>query len=111
MIPIWLVSLVLMFIAVWQIKNVLRYRSDHSLFIQEVAGDKWIDKNKLKDAIRYYIYLQSYFYISLPFLLGALGYFKPLKPYYWHILVSFIVSNGIASVWWYLKFSIKKQTT
>lgn len=108
MLPIWLIALLLMLLAAWKIRNVLRYRRHHSLFIQEVAGDKWIDRDKLKDAIRYYIYLESYFFISVPFLV-LLIYVKPLVPYMWHIAISFLVSIGIAFVWWDRKFSIKKS--
>lgn len=91
MIPNWLLVLVLMLLAVWKIKHVRRYRRHHNLFIREVAGDKWIDRNKLSDAIRYHIYLESYFFSSIP-ILGALSYIKPLVPYMWHILISFLVS-------------------
>lgn len=108
--PRLLVAFLVALISAWKVKKALRYRKDNDLFIKEVASTKWIDKHKLKDAISYYIYLESSFYISLPCLI-ALSFVEILVPYLWHVAILFLVSHAIAYVWWLQSFSIKKVST
>ena len=105
--PVWLVAVFLFAAAVWKIKRVLRYRK-HSLFIREVAGDEWIDKSKLDVAIKYYIYIESWFFISIPLFL-TISYVKPIVPYLWHLGISIVISHVFLFFWWDRKFSAKKK--
>ena len=107
MVPNWLIALLLALIAVWRIKSVLRYWDNSNLFIKEITGDDWIDKNKLKDAIRYYIYREAFFYIALP-TFAVISYVGPLAPYLWPIGISILVSYVLGFIWWDRKFSAKK---
>ena len=104
----WLIAFVLTLIAAWRIKRVLRYSDDSELFTKEIAGDNWIDKSKLKDAIRYYIYREALFFIALP-AFAAISYVGALVPYLWVIAVSILASYGLAFIWWNRKFSAKKR--
>ena len=107
MVPVWLIALVLTLIAASKIKRVLRYRDNNDLFIKEITGDDWIDKSKLKDAIRYYIYREAFFYVALP-IFAAISYVGPLAPYLWPIAIFILVSYGLGFIWWDRKFSAKK---
>lgn len=108
--PRLIVFLLVVLISVWKVRSALRYRKHNDLFIKEVASTKWIDKHKLNDAIRYFIYLELSFYISLPCLI-ALSFVEILVPYLWHVAILFLVSHAIAFVWWLHSFSIKKVAT
>ena len=107
MAPNWLIALVLTLIATWKIKRVLRYRDNDNLFIKEITSNDWIDKSKLKDAIRYYIYREALFYIALP-IFAVISYVRPLAPYLWPIAISILVSYSLGFIWWDRKFSAKK---
>jgi hypothetical protein len=108
--PRLIIFLLVVLISVWKVRSALRYRKHNELFIKEVASTKWIDKRKLKDAIRYYIYLELSFYISLPCVI-ALSFVEIVVPYLWHVVILFLVSHAIAFVWWLQTFSIKKLST
>jgi|GEM_PF-6331635 len=105
--PVWLVAILFFAIAVWKIKRVLRYRK-RSLFIREVVGDEWIDMSKLDVAIKYYIYIESWFFISIPLFL-AIYYVKPIVPYLSPLGISLIIFNVFLFFLWDKKFSAKKK--
>jgi len=105
-----LVVAVLALAAGWKIRRALRYRKYNGLFVQEVPGALQVEESRLKAAIRTYIFIESYFYGVLPFLvaLSSVGLFAP---YVWPIGISFLLSWGIALVWWNQKFAVKKPVS
>lgn len=107
MLPNWLIAIFLVGIAAWKIKRVLRYRN-HALFIHEVAGNEWVDKSKLDVAVRHYIYIESWFFISLP-LFAAISYLGPIVPYLWPFGITIMISHVWLFLWWDRKYSAKKK--
>ena len=105
--PNWLIALALTLIATWRIKRVLRYRYDSDLFVKEIAGNNWIDKSRLEVAIRYYIYMEAFFFISLPIFV-VISYVELFREYLWHIAIFILLSHGMGLFWWDRKFSVRK---
>lgn len=103
--PNWLISIVLLVLAIWKIRGELKYRNQQ-LFLAEVGGD-WIDKTKLPKAIRSYLYLQITFFVFLP-IFAILTYVKTLHPYLWHIVLGFLGLWFGAVVCWFKYYFAKE---
>ena len=105
LIPNWLVCSLLIVIAVWRINEVRKFR-DHNIFLKKVGGD-WINKTKLNEAIKTYIYLEVLFFSLLP-VFGAITYIEFLHPYLGYI--GFMVFGPIicAGFCWVYYYSAKR---
>jgi hypothetical protein len=105
--PLWSVQIILLVIAIWKIKNVLRYRNSTTLFINEVGGD-WIDKTKLEKAKKLFIAHEATLFIFiLPF--SWLLYLESFKPIAWHVLITFLIVWFCAYLWWTFHFTAKNK--
>ena len=105
--PLWSVQIILLAIAIWKIKKVLRYRHSTTLFINEVGGD-WIDRTNLSKAIKLYIAHEASFFVFILAVTGLL-YLESFKPFAWHVVITFFVVWFCAYLWWSSHFTAKDK--
>ena len=106
--PIWSVQIILLAIAVWKIRKVLRYQNSTTLFINEVGGN-WIDRRNLDKAIKLYIAHEASFFVFILAVTGLL-YLESFRPIAWHVIIAFFTVWFCAYLWWVAHFTAKSKS-
>ncbi|MDT4288490.1 hypothetical protein RO575_02870 [Methylomonas sp. MO1] len=103
--PNWIISIIMLMLAIWKIDRLLRYRN-HDLFLKEVGGD-WLDRSRLAEAVRVFLRIEILFFSSLP-IIPAVTYIEFLKPYLWYVFAVIFGPIFVAHLWWLFYYSARR---
>lgn len=100
-------QIVLLVIAIWKIRWVLKYKKSSQLFLNEIGGN-WIDKTKTKTAIKFYVPLEISFFVMVA-ATPALFYFTATRPFFWPTIITLLIVWFTCCFWWLAQFKVKKN--
>ena len=101
-----LIQTILLVIAIWKIKAVLKYRKSSQLFLSEIGGN-WIDKTRVKTAIQFYIPLEISFFVMAAVL--PVLFLTARRPFFWPIVITFLIVWFSCFFWWLVQFNARKD--
>jgi len=100
-------QIILLAIAIWKIRKVLKYKKSSQLFLIEIGGN-WIDKTRTKTAIKFYIPLEISFFVMVA-ATPALFYLSAIRPFFWPLIITFLIVWFSCFFWWLAQFNVKKN--